>query len=249
MDQYSIKRIGNGPSVMSRIFIGCVLCGIGMSGFAANAELVADADGILAAQMAVQVQGEDGASLFSTAEQAIYTQPPDSADAEGAGTVFAATRLDVLAREQDALRVRIAGWRSGRADRLIYEEMGHRILAAVLSKGAVDRVEVGAPVIDPQTDVTWYPVSIDIWLPPDFVASSRRRLWDTGANLFTTACASCHGSMQPDDYRSNQWIGIMQSMEHYVTLNEKEYRFLQKYLQLHASDTIRQRELERGHED
>ena len=55
--------------------------------------------------------------------------------------------------------------------------------------------------------------------------------------MYTASCATCHGKPEPDHYLANQWIGNMKAMARFISLDKREYRFLQKYLQLHSSDT------------
>jgi trimethylamine-N-oxide reductase cytochrome c-type subunit TorC len=35
---------------------------------------------------------------------------------------------------------------------------------------------------------------------------------------------------------ANQWIGTLNAMKRFITLDDEQYRFLLKYLQLHGSD-------------
>ncbi len=187
--------------------------------------------------------------LYTNAEKNLYLQPHHVGRTQIAGIIFAATEVTLLEQTRDALHIRLTGWREQGANRAIYEQMGQRILAASLRVGAQERTILGDPVVDPETDLIWHPISLDVWVSPDRLTPDPNLLWDQGVTMFQTACANCHSSMRPNDYLSNQWIGLMKSMERYITLDKPDYRFLQKYLQLHASDMDPPLSMENAHAD
>ena len=182
-------------------------------------------------------EGAEADRLYAITEIPFHLDPAEIGEGRGAGLLISATELEVLDREGDALKVRIAGWRQEGADRVIYELMGQRIFTATLTPPAVEQVAVGEPTVDPNTDLTWLPVSIEGWVGADSLVEDRETLWDYAAEMYTASCATCHGKPEPDHYLANQWIGNMKAMARFISLDKREYRFLLKYLQLHSSDT------------
>lgn len=154
-----------------------------------------------------------------------------------AGTILSATALEVIEQTDGGLRVRLHGWAEQGAERAVYEQMGQRILSAVMTPDAVAQASFSEPVMDPETGIAWSPVTVEVWIDPDNLISDRHALWDYGEAMFTAACVNCHSTMAPHDYLANQWIGTLKSMKRYLTLDKQEYRTLLKYVQLHARDT------------
>ena len=74
-------------------------------------------------------------------------------------------------------------------------------------------------------------------MPPIEFRRGRTPLWDYGAEMNNASCGTCHSAASPDHFLANQWIGTLKAMERFITLDKEQYRFLQKYLQMHASDT------------
>ena len=183
---------------------------------------------------------EDGAKsdvLYTIAEIPFYLNEDEIGQGKGDGLVLSATKLIVLDSKGDARKVRIEGWRQKGADRIMYELMRHRIFTATLRPAALEQVKVGEEQVDPDTDLTWMPVSIEGWVKADKLGSDLDALWEYSAEMYTASCATCHGKPEPDHYLANQWIGTMKAMKRFISLDKREYRLVQKYLQLHASDT------------
>ncbi len=189
----------------------------------------------------LQAQGaEEGAKadeLYTIAEIPFYLDNDAVGQGKGDGLLLSATKLVVLERQGDARKVRIDGWRQKGVDRVMYELMRHRIFTATLSPAALKRVTLGEEKVDPDTELTWMPVSIEAWVKNENLISDRKALWVYGGEMYTASCAICHGKPAPDHYLANQWIGTMKSMKRFIALDKREYRLVQKYLQLHASDT------------
>ena len=85
--------------------------------------------------------------------------------------------------------------------------------------------------------MTWHRVSIDVWTTRRDVIADVQPLWAYGAEMYNAACSTCHTLTAPDHFLANQWIGNLKAMKRFIALDSEQYRFLQKYLQFHASDT------------
>ena len=165
----------------------------------------------------------------------------DKADAskggKGNGRLLSLTELKVLERDGKFLKVRINGWQQDEVGRVIYALRGQRIFSAVLSKKVADEVTRDLTEVDPDTELTWHKVHLDVWVSNENLLNDQEKLWDYGSELFTASCSVCHSKPAPDHSLANQWIGILKAMKRFIVLDKEQYRFLQKYLQFHAKDT------------
>ena len=150
-----------------------------------------------ALQRAAQNEGGQASTLYSISEKPIFSElSAVEPNGRGDGRLLAATEVDVLDREDDALRVRVDGWRQQRVDRAIYEVMGHRIFAVALSPGATDGVNVLETTVDEETGLTWEKVTHEFWISDDDLIADVDRLWDYGAEMHHATCSTCH-SLRP----------------------------------------------------
>lgn len=185
-----------------------------------------------------RTEGGRADTLYPISEKPIFTEAAAvDPDARGDGSLLPATELSVLERRGDALRVRVEGWRQQGVDRAIYELMGHRIFSVVLSPDATAGVEVHETTHDEATDLAWERVSHEFWIADTDLIADVDRIWDYGAEMNQAACSPCHRLAEPEHFLANQWIGVVKSMERFVSLDKEQTRMLQKYLQVHAKDT------------
>lgn len=160
----------------------------------------------------------------------------ESGGEQAAGKLLPATRLDILSRDGDWLKARVSGWRQEGADTVIYGAIGQRILTAAMTKPTAEAVEQGEGQVVEVTSQTWFPVSLDIWLPQENLTASIDPVWDYAGSLYRADCAVCHVAHHTDQFLANQWIGQLQAMERYTQLDKEQNRLVLKYLQYHAKD-------------
>lgn len=178
-----------------------------------------------------------GDPLFPITTISHYLDAVDAAaDINAAGQVLAATRMEVLGRDGDAIRVRIEGWQQEGAERIIYARPGKRIFEATLTPDTTDRVEVHASQVDPDTDLVWSRVSLDTWVRPGEVIDDVDALWSYARTMKDAACGACHAPRDPTHHTANQWIGVLRGKTQTVALQPEEMRIIQKYMQLRARD-------------
>lgn len=183
-------------------------------------------------------QGAKTDDLYVLKTKSYYGSEDDAkADQDAIGDFLAATHLKVLERKGDLLKVRADGWQQDQVDRIIYELRGQRIFSATVKKSAVDEVERHGTETDPDTDLVWHQVSVEGWVDRSDLIDDIDALWDYGAEMNNASCGICHSMVPPEHLLANQWIGTLKAMSRFLTLDKEEYRFLQKYLQMHASDT------------
>jgi trimethylamine-N-oxide reductase cytochrome c-type subunit TorC len=181
----------------------------------------------------------DAETLYTIAPTPAYLSAEDAAEGgRGAGTLLAATGLEVLDRRRDALNVRLSGWQQDGADRVIYALMGQRIFEGAFRPEAIEAIERHETVVDPNTDLTWHRVSLDLWVLPEGLIEDRQMLWDYAAEMHVASCSTCHSLHHADEHLANQWIGVVDSMERFITLDTDQTRLLQRYLQMHARDVV-----------
>ncbi|NDR58896.1 NapC/NirT family cytochrome c [Aliiruegeria sabulilitoris] len=159
------------------------------------------------------------------------------ADENSTGQILAASHLKVLERKDDMLKVRIDGWQQDGVDKVIYELRGQRIFTATAKTDAAENITRHATETDPDTDLVWHQVSLDVWVDKSSLLDSLEDLWAYGSEMNNASCGVCHSAVPPEHLLANQWIGTLKAMERFIALDKEQYRFLQKYLQMHASDT------------
>lgn len=183
-------------------------------------------------------QGGAGDVLYPITTIAYYLDS-EAAKAGGskAGQVLAATPLTVLERDGDAIRVRIDGWQQEEVDRIIYALRGQRIFEATLKKDTIDSVNVLATETDPDTELVWHQVSLEVWVRPEQMVNDLDQIWNYTSEMYSASCGICHSKPEPSHLLANQWIGTLKAMQRFVALDKEQTRVLQKYLQLRAKDT------------
>jgi trimethylamine-N-oxide reductase cytochrome c-type subunit TorC len=175
--------------------------------------------------------------LYTIATTPVYLDKAEIADGgRGAGTLLPATGLTILERDGDALKVRLDGWQQDGAERVIYARMGQRIFEAALTPDATEAVVQTESALDPDTEQTWHKVHVDLWMAAGGLIADADSLWQYGEEMHQASCSTCHSLHEAEEHLANQWIGILKSMERFITLDKEQTRMLQKYLQMHASD-------------
>lgn len=156
----------------------------------------------------------------------------DAAD----GKVLGAAALRVLQRDGGKLQVRLDGWQVSGADSAFYAQQGQRIMQAVLGPAAIAQVERRNAVTDAATGQQWSENSLTVWIDDEGLNAKLPELWQSGAQLFNSACAVCHALPDSHHYLANQWIGNLNAMKRFTALSDDEYRLLLAYLQNHSKD-------------
>ncbi|WP_265937390.1 pentaheme c-type cytochrome TorC [Siculibacillus lacustris] len=178
-----------------------------------------------------------GDTLYTLATKPFWLARPADADATSDGKLLAATPVAVLARDGDWLQIAVAGWQQEGAERMFYALQGKRIFAAALGPDAVEKVVRSKTMTDPDTDQVWSEGRLTAWVKSDGLVADRARLDAYGAEMYNASCGLCHSLPPTGHYLANQWIGNLNAMKRFIGLDDEQYRFLQKYLQMHAQDT------------
>ncbi|NLH83508.1 MAG: cytochrome C [Phyllobacteriaceae bacterium] len=189
---------------------------------------------IEASKTATWAPGDKPTSL---ATKGLWLEKPSSETAAVDGRLLAPTPVEVLAKDGGFLKVKIAGWQQEGAERILYALQGKRIFVAALGAGALDKVEHGATVTDPDTAQKWTEASLTAWISASLLTKATADVESLGSEMFNASCGLCHAAPQTGHYLANQWIGNLNAMKRFVALDDEQFRFLQKWVQLHAQDT------------
>jgi trimethylamine-N-oxide reductase cytochrome c-type subunit TorC len=177
-----------------------------------------------------------GATLYTMTTKSFWLEKPKDESDTSDGKLVAATPVEVVGRDGAWLKVKFSGWQQEGAERVFYAAQGKRIFNAALGPDALEKVVQGTPVTDPDTDQKWMPSSLTAWIANTELDTDLAKLWDYGDEMYNASCGLCHTLPPPGNYLANQWIGNLNAMKRNVSLDDEQYRFLQKYVQMHAQD-------------
>ena len=158
-------------------------------------------------------------------------------DGAGEGKLLAASQGKVVDTQGDWLKIVIDGWQQEGAERVIYALKGQRIITAALGPELVERIKREQPAEDPETGLVWSKVALEAWVTKNSFTADQAPLWAYGEELFRSSCGTCHNLPPKEHTLANQWAGTLNAMKRFISIDDEEYRFLQKYLQFNASDT------------
>ena len=178
-----------------------------------------------------------GDTLYTLTTIDFSSAKPNGDAGPSAGRVLAATPVKVLARDGDFLNVRISGWQQQGAERMLYEQAGKRIFVAALGPAAVKNVQSGETVTNAETSQVWTAGTLDVWIPNKNLADDINKIWAYGSEMFGATCNACHAAPAIEHFAANQWIGTLSAMKNQISLDDEQYRLLQKYLQMNTTDT------------
>lgn len=187
--------------------------------------------------MGAALDPKAGDTVYTIVTMPFHLAKPGNEAGDGDGKILPPTPLKVIGRDGSWLEVEVTGWRQEGAERMIYALQGKRIFVAALGPDAIDKVVAGKTVLDPDTDQNWSEATLTAWVKNEGIVGDQDKVLAYGAEMYGTGCGLCHTLTPTDHYLANQWIGTLNAMKRFVNFTDEEYRFLQKYVQLHASDT------------
>lgn len=157
--------------------------------------------------------------------------------AAGDGKLLAASRVTVTDLKGDWAQLQIKGWQQQGAERVIYALKGQRILNAALGEALIGKLQTEKAVEDADTGQFWSPVTLQAWVARADLSADEAGLRAYGQDLYRSSCGTCHNLPPTDHALANQVIGGLNAMKRFISIDDEEYRFLQKYLQFNAKDT------------
>ncbi len=171
------------------------------------------------------------------ATKGFWLDKPAAETATVDGRLLAPTPIEVVARDGTFLKVKVAGWQQEGAERIVYALQGKRIFVAALGNAAVAKVEHGKTMVDPDTEQKWTEATLTVWTTAQMLGADAAKISSYGAEMYNASCGLCHAAPQTGHYLANQWIGNLNAMKRFVALDDEQFRFLQKWVQLNAQDT------------
>ncbi len=191
----------------------------------------------IAAAAATKQVGK-GDVVYSFRTGPLFVDAPNAAaGATGEGKLLPASEATVIDQQGDWVRVQVAGWQQQGAERVIYALKGQRIINAVLGESLAEKTHREKPAEDPETGLLWSKVSLEAWVAKADLSADQAALWAYGSEMYRRTCGACHNLPPTDHSLANQVTGTLKAMKRFISLNDEEYGFLQKYLQFNAKDT------------
>lgn len=185
---------------------------------------------------ATKLKPKAGDTLYPLVTVNFYLDKPAGDGGTASGRILAATPLSVLASDGKWLQVTVAGWQQEGAERVIYEAQGKRIFNAALTPGAVSAVTAGQSVMDPDTGQNWTAVKLTAWVENAHMATDLESIWKYSGQVYGASCGMCHKLSDTKHFLANQWIGALNAMKDRASLDDEQFRLVQKYVQMHAKD-------------
>ncbi|MCW8834802.1 MAG: hypothetical protein OQJ99_00380 [Rhodospirillales bacterium] len=192
---------------------------------------------LLFAAFAGPAIADGGDVAYATKTIAIYTD--SGKQAKAVGKVLVAAKLTIMETIPGWSRVEIRGWHQEGAERVLYALPGKRIMSAVLSSPAVERLRPLDVVTDPDTQIIWKGAAFEGWIMDGNITSELGDIWRAAWDLFATRCTVCHQRRIPHKYTANQWVSLLKVMGPRTGLPKDDQRLILTYLQNHAKDTIK----------
>jgi len=187
-----------------------------------------------------QAIGKSGSAdtLYALESVSFFAELPegDAANGNGDGKIYPLTKVKVLERKGDYLKLEVNGWMQEGVNRLMVAAMARRIFELSMNDKLATTVKLGTPQVDPDTTLSWQQGSVIGWAKTAAFTADITALGAYGAELASAACGACHSQPQPDHLPANQWIGVIKEMKDGTALGAEDVRLLQAYFQLHAKD-------------
>ncbi len=195
-------------------------------------------EGTLAKLEEMATSGYDqGQSYYSVRQLPLFT---DKTLATEAGQLNAATKVTILAVEDNAIQVEIDAWRKTKGfGRVMFEDFAMNINDGFLSKEVAlsdDYMDKGESKIDELTGLPWQKVSVKLWMRNGSLTESRDTLWTFAKTTFDKSCSVCHTQPAENHFDTNTWPGMFNGMLSFVNLDGDTQALVLKYLQKHSSD-------------
>ncbi|KGQ37169.1 NapC/NirT family cytochrome c [Gallibacterium genomosp. 1] len=177
---------------------------------------------------------------FSPQDKTLYSLAMSNANIVDGGSV----RLMPYAELNDwkmtgyQVQATLTGWQQVGAESIVYQNLGKRIMVALLEDVPKDSVQILRSVYDEVTASEWKEIRFVVAVPKNNLTANLTALNQFGKNLNETYCSGCHAPIGADHYTANQWIGVVNSMKDRTSLSGDDVRTLTIYLQRNGKDMI-----------
>nr|WP_086938751.1 pentaheme c-type cytochrome TorC [Thaumasiovibrio occultus] len=198
-----------------------------------------DSSGGMIGELVQQSHGtsyQDGGEYYSVRHLEMFEDGDLTIDA---GLLTPASKVMVVAENDDAIQVVISGWRKTKGfGRVINEDFGMNIATASLTKEAAANPEIVEAFEKQEDDLTglgWERITATVWMRKDSFLSSPDALWSKAGEAYVTNCSLCHTQPAPAHFSANAWPGMFDGMLSFVNLDSDSEALVLKYLQKHSS--------------
>ncbi|NVJ11125.1 trimethylamine N-oxide reductase cytochrome c-type subunit, partial [Myxococcus sp. AM001] len=159
-------------------------------------------------------------------------------DKEASGSLLPASEVKVLKRDGDWLQIEITGWtESAGRQRVLTQFPGKRIFVASIRGDVQQQVKTLEKTTVADTNTEWSKLQATAWMKKGDMVNDIKPIWAYADSLYNGTCNQCHGAPEISHFDANGWIGTLNGMIGFTSLDKREERTLLKYLQMNASDT------------
>ncbi len=146
--------------------------------------------------------------------------------------------MKVLKRDGDWLHIEITGWtESAGRQRVLTQFPGKRIFVASIRGDVQQQVKTLEKTTVADTNTEWSKLQATAWMKKGDMVNDIKPIWAYADSLYNGTCNQCHGAPEIAHFDANGWIGTLNGMIGFTSLDKREERTLLKYLQMNASDT------------
>lgn len=178
---------------------------------------------------------DSGDTLYSIDIKPIYAAKGDK---EASGSLLPASEVKVLKRDGDWLQIEITGWtESAGRQRVLTQFPGKRIFVASIRGDVQQQVKTLEKTTVADTNTEWSKLQATAWMKKGDMVNDIKPIWAYADSLYNGTCNQCHGAPEIAHFDANGWIGTLNGMIGFTSLDKREERTLLKYLQMNASDT------------
>lgn len=151
------------------------------------------------------------------------------------GRLLPTSKVNVLQKNGDKIKVEIEGYRKQSVKNAIYFVKGKRILVAGLSKSGKFAIKVLSIKKDDK-NVIWEKVSLIAFMKNDNLVKDLDSLYVKAQDLYKNNCSICHPAHPEHEFTANQWPSMFKAMVNRTAINKKDRYLVTQYLQKHAKD-------------
>ncbi|WP_371186775.1 pentaheme c-type cytochrome TorC [Thalassotalea maritima] len=179
----------------------------------------------------------EGESYYSVRQLPLYQ---DKALQISAGQLNAATKVTVLEKSGEALKVKLDVWRKNKGfGRIMFEDFSLNInngyLTPEVAKSEQFVTATGDEVEDDLTGLPWQKIEVTTWMRAGSLATSTDDLWQFAKTTYDKNCSTCHSQPAVNHFDANTWPGMFNGMLSFVNLDGDTQALVLKYLQKHSS--------------
>ena len=180
-------------------------------------------------------ENSDGNTLYTLDMKPIYAAKGDK---EPAGSLLPASEVKVLKRDGDWLEVQIVGWTETEGRQRVLSLLpGKRIFVSSIRDEVQKHAQTLEKTTVAATGAEWSKLQTTAWVQKGDLVNDIKPIWAYTSALYTGTCNQCHGAPDIAHFDANGWIGTLNGMVGFTSLDKREERTLLKYLQMNASDT------------